>query len=554
MARKVFISVLGTGDYKPCTYKGKESETYTNFIQEATLKEIGAEEWDSTDAAYILMTDKARHCNWNIKKGETRLFNRGGKEVEGPSNYDGLMYVLEKMELPFAPNVKDVTIKLGQNEDEIWDIFSSLYQVVETGDQVYFDLTHGLRYLPMLVLVFGNYAKFLKDVTICGISYGSFETPDKDNKAPIINLLQLSKIQDWSFAAADYIKNGYTERLEDLQSKNAQDEHTDTFIDYVAKISLERQTCRGLDIVNNTMVHNAIEQAEKITESDESKTAIFKPIFEKITESFADFKDNDIANCLAAANWCFKNHLYQQTITLLQEGMLTMFCKNFGVDFCVKNTRTKISSAVSFCLFQTDKSKWIPQENTEFYENVIDSKCFINEEVALLFKDLGDTRNNFNHAGFREEQEADIVTEIEGLLDRTKNLLQFVNGKIDEKPKESLFINLSDSPSSTWDTTQREEALKIGNIEDMNLPKIPLEAGEKSLKKNVNRCYNEIIEKAKTYNVTVHIVGELAFTYKLVTKLKAAGVKCVTSINECVSSESNDLKTPVFKFKNFRDF
>ena len=33
---------------------------------------------------------------------------------------------------------------------------------MQDGDELYFDLTHGFRYLPMLVMVLINYSKFLK--------------------------------------------------------------------------------------------------------------------------------------------------------------------------------------------------------------------------------------------------------------------------------------------------------------------------------------------------------------------------------------------------------
>ena len=45
MARKVFMSVLGTGFYSECTYVGVNTRTRTRFIQEATLNEIGAKGW-----------------------------------------------------------------------------------------------------------------------------------------------------------------------------------------------------------------------------------------------------------------------------------------------------------------------------------------------------------------------------------------------------------------------------------------------------------------------------------------------------------------------------
>ena len=59
MARKVFISVLGTGFYNECFYTYKEEDFESSslrFIQEATLSLIGADKWDSSDHVLILVT------------------------------------------------------------------------------------------------------------------------------------------------------------------------------------------------------------------------------------------------------------------------------------------------------------------------------------------------------------------------------------------------------------------------------------------------------------------------------------------------------------------
>lgn len=73
MGRKVFISVLGTGFYQDCLYAGQNSQTKTNFIQVATLNEIGAKNWACEDAVYILVTEKARKVNWHIEIGRAHV-------------------------------------------------------------------------------------------------------------------------------------------------------------------------------------------------------------------------------------------------------------------------------------------------------------------------------------------------------------------------------------------------------------------------------------------------------------------------------------------------
>lgn len=49
----------------------------------------------------------------------------------------------------------------GRNEQEMWEIFQKVYGQMHEGDELYIDLTHAFRYLPMLVLVLSNYAKLI---------------------------------------------------------------------------------------------------------------------------------------------------------------------------------------------------------------------------------------------------------------------------------------------------------------------------------------------------------------------------------------------------------
>jgi len=60
----------------------------------------------------------------------------------------------------------------GKDTDEIWEIFDIIYNALEEDDNIYIDITHSFRYLPMLLLVLLNYAKYLKNIKIKQITYG----------------------------------------------------------------------------------------------------------------------------------------------------------------------------------------------------------------------------------------------------------------------------------------------------------------------------------------------------------------------------------------------
>lgn len=192
MARKLFISFLGTGNYRECVYYDLQKHYQpTNFIQCATLEQIGAQQWEESDAVRVFATKKAKEQNWN-------------EELKG-KDYIGLSKQIA--DLGLKVDIQCVSICDGKNEAEMWDLFETVFSQIEEGDHLYVDLTHAFRYQPMLMLVLTNYAKFLKNIKVMHISYGNYEagvqagsTTAIDGKdiilAPIVNLLQLSQLQD----------------------------------------------------------------------------------------------------------------------------------------------------------------------------------------------------------------------------------------------------------------------------------------------------------------------------------------------------------------------
>ena len=205
MARKVFISVLGTGNYKKCYYVAQDfCSMETRFIQQATLKRLkDTGDWTENDEALILLTKEAKTDNWIVENHRRKNFK--GEII--PEEYIGLQEELESMNLPMPINTRDIPD--GKNEQEIWDIFDILYDALQDGDELYFDVTHGFRYLPMLVLVLGKYAHQLKHTEVKSITYGNWETRNKDtNEAPIIDVTPLATLQDWTVAVHDYLEHG----------------------------------------------------------------------------------------------------------------------------------------------------------------------------------------------------------------------------------------------------------------------------------------------------------------------------------------------------------
>ena len=110
-----------------------------------------------------------------------------------------------------------VDIPIGENADEMWEIFEKLTSQIDDGDEVSFDITHGLRSIPFLVFLAAAFLKSAKQVTIEGIYYGASElrqdSEGNSRPAPIIDLSEFVTLLDWLNASEQFREFGNASEL-----------------------------------------------------------------------------------------------------------------------------------------------------------------------------------------------------------------------------------------------------------------------------------------------------------------------------------------------------
>ena len=561
--RRVFISVLGTGFYGFCKYKASNflSEE-VRFIQLATLDYLKAEDWNEKDKMIFLLTDSAKSINWE-KSIQTRT-NRHTKEDE---EYIGLEQELAIKGYP--AQVCPLAIPDGRTEEEIWSIFSLLYKEIEDGDELYFDLTHGFRYLPMLILVFGNYARLLNEATVAHISYGNYEMREKDTGfAPIVDLLPLARLQQWTNASSFLLESGDASKLKMLceeiyhplnresKGKNVGAKALEQFSKSIHTVMENRQMCRGNSIFEGKEAEQASKNLKRYQEATkESGIPPLTPILEKIEQSLLPFKKrNSGMNMLYTAKWCYDHKLYQQAYTLLQEGIITNLCNRLELSHIAAETRTGISNYLKVRSHKEISSKdWKGSSEALSAMRRIDLFLEVSDDFIKEFNSLSDTRNDFNHAGMRKD-----TKEAKALTKEFNKLYAFFEAELSTMlPKERLLINISNHPSNKWSEKQHKEARSYGNkVIDLPFPSLKKETTiEKrdKLKESLVEQVKELIDQG--FFTTVHIMGEMVFTYQVVSDLKAQGIPCIASFGERIVKETRpNEKEVVFDFQFFTEY
>lgn len=429
MGRRVFLSVLGVAFYETCRYRKDDfTGSETLFVQKSLLEYLQQQEnWGGeNDLVLMLLTDLARKNNWD-KNLETRFCAKLQQEVA----YQGLEKILLDMNLSY----QDIAIPDGKDSDEMWEIFEVIFDELQEGDELYLDITNSFRYLPMLLVVLVNYAKLLKNVKVKAIFYGNYEARDKEsNIAPIMDLLPLSVLQDWTLAASDYLRYGQVEKLFELsessllpilrntETRTKDAEKLRSFVKTLKEMVEERTTCRGYAIVGSKNVRKL-----KCTASEIQKVTIvqLRPIFEKIKQSLNDFdaKEN-VLNCIKAAKWCCANKLYQQATTMLEEGLGTFLCCHYQLDY----RRMANRDAIFGCISIKTQNKDIEENkaNKELVEKILaDDSVWGNKAFVTILQKILELRNDYNHAGFKKNPftAQKVIKIIEKLLDGIEEVL-----------------------------------------------------------------------------------------------------------------------------------
>ncbi len=560
MPRKVFISFLGTSKYNECEYVKDDFAYRSCFIQEATYRYLTSQEdWSDNDRILILLTQQAEEKNWKDNGHKDR---KTGDIIQSK----GLNSILQDI----AGQTVIETIKgipEGKDEAEIYSIFEKVYDYLEDGDLLYFDLTHGFRYLPMLILVLGNYAKFLKNVSVKSITYGNWEMSANGTRpAPIIDLISLSELQDWTFAAGQFIQSGnvdqllllsraeYLPLLRDSEGMSEKAKQFRRFVDNLRDVVNERQSCRGIEIFKGDSIKK-IKDSYKTLSINSSRP--YAPIFRKISDTWSGFNDCfDTLNGVKAAQWCFDKKLYLQAATCLEETVLYHCGRKVNLDPINKDERVSLSGAFDYASNSFSHRK----KESDYSDDI----RRIGKDLLSSFHDIitpfqglrENVRNDFNHAGVRPDplSATAIIKKLEKYLRQISNALLGDSMDAMISNEKRFFINLSNHPYANWGKEQIEAAEQCGMIIDMPFPVVP----PSSLKNDIeDLCDTKVSEIIKDYPTSsfIHIMGEMNLTYALVQRLKALGYTCLASTTERkVEINENGDKVVHFEFVQFREY
>lgn len=562
MPRKVFLSFLGISNYEAVSYylETAPPETLTQpvkYVQTAILDALAAS-FSPDDQGFIFLTKEALSANWVTDTG--------------------LKKDLRNRNLPFP--VLSVDVESKSEETAIWKTFQTVFDCLHDGDEVYFDITHSWRYLPMLGMTLLNYAKALKRIQVKAIYYGALEQlgapfevkqlPLDQRPVPILNLVSFSELQDWALAADDLVQDGNPTRLglltrqrlvpllaeakgEDQIANNLREIQT-----RIQQLTPLIQTNRGLEIWKfpYSKLHDALSRFS----AEQSYIKPLNAIIDQIREKVAGFRPGGTLQWLESVDWCIRHNLIQQGVTQLQEGLLAWLCVYFEsqaiapvgfFNMTREDPRSLLSSALNFIVEPKPEENWggAAGRQKKITRIVMDHPLAI--ALAQDYAELGAMRNDINHGGYTKTKTANKF--YASLKKHYQNISVVLhNHQLEQPSSPNGLINLSNHPSINWPESQRLTAQKqFGKIEDLSFPNIPPNHSPEDIAALAEQYCSQVRAHRPS---AVHLMGEMTFTFALVNLLKNAGIPCVASTTERIVTEEDGKKIVQFQFIQFREY
>ncbi|MBF0230061.1 MAG: TIGR02221 family CRISPR-associated protein [Desulfamplus sp.] len=420
---KAFISFLGTGNYTKCRYSFKnESGNVVKYVQEDVINRF-CRDWNREDEIRIFTTDEAKKLNWD---------DNGHKDYKTKEIIvnTGLGKSLENMKL--NASVKRYDIPVGNSEDEIWQIFQTVYDSLKENEEIIFDITHSFRSIPMLFMVLVGYARLIKNISVKAIYYGAFEVlghpsevekkiPEDERVAPIFDLTSFEKLIEWTEATQSFVKNGSAAELASLANKDiglvmrgnsykeekAVAEEIRYIVNGINKISQNIMVNRGAEIIKYD--YGWLKDKLETVQRSDIFIKPLAPLMKVIEKKIDGFVKDDVNNGFKAVQWALEHGLYQQGITMLQENIITLILAKENLDWGLKENRSAASAAFNRTADKKKTEDNAGQENDEkdkeAFENMV-KQLQQNQLVidfAGVFESLRNISNDVNHGGFLTE-------------------------------------------------------------------------------------------------------------------------------------------------------
>jgi CRISPR-associated Csx2 family protein len=359
---KILISPLGVGkldrdsakrEYLEAKYRfnnKKINEYKTPFVSAAIAQHLNIDKMILVGTSKSMWEEVYRYFaeNSSYELDEDYYYNLVEKiEESGVNNYYLKEKDLHKVDDAINSYLKENTnsqieaskskvITYGINDEEIWsnfDLFMGLTEELEDGDQVYLDITHSFRSIPLFMYLMMDFIQNLKSkqIELSGLYYGMLDIKREmdEDYAPVIDYKPLFEISKWIRGVYDFTNygNGYliSELSNDKELADRINRVSDLFnINYIKELK--------------TQIRKLNEQLQATDLKNLKVLNYIVPNLEEFLNRFENIK-SDWKFQLEISKWFHENNKYGNAYISLVESVLTYICEFYDLDFTDFNDR-----------------------------------------------------------------------------------------------------------------------------------------------------------------------------------------------------------------------
>lgn len=389
----IALSFLGTGKYSETTYQLEEKSCKTNLMP------FAVKQFFQPQTLFVAQTKEAKDMH--------------GKALEAVCTYTA------------------IEIPSGKTNDELWQMFSLIADAIPENAHLVVDITHGFRSQPIIALAIVQYLQAAKNVKVEKIIYGAFEAKEGD-VTPVFDLTPFLVMMNWASATEHLLKFGdaqmikllLTEAQRENRISGLKTEQLKNLGDDLAKLTNSLATVRPQESIK---IAKSLSERLKAVQHDlvAPNAQPLKPLIAKMESRFAKiavresllFTQKGFEAQAEMIDFYLKTENYSQAITLAREAVVSKVCIKKEAD-PIKNRSVAETLLNKLAEDVRNKLKLSKEE----------------EQIARIWNDITNSRNDINHAGMRDEplSSESLIKNIQSACEKAIEFLK--------KPVEKIAI------------------------------------------------------------------------------------------------------------------
>ncbi len=279
-----------------------------------------------------------------------------------------------------------------QNDsNEIWqnfELLTSIREQINDGDEIYLDITHGFRYMPILNIFLLEFLTIMHsvDFRIMAILYGMFA----GTKSEIIDFKIFFDLLEWMRAITAFKRYGDGWTLSNLMKEESLE---------ASKVFLQFGNTLGLAHMH--ALWKFIKDAnKKVRKIENAENKIVKLLSEDIIDLTKRFdQEQQSAFQYELAKWLYEQRNYALSYIALYEAIVTKVCEDKGYDILDHKQREEAKRRVDYPydkLFLTKYNDSISKIRNEIVHQGNERQNRVNQDINKLKEFIESFESFFN--------------------------------------------------------------------------------------------------------------------------------------------------------------